>query len=278
MNEVIVHARIAPYRTSELSMAYARVDSFEKDMLVIYDRLYSNYKMVALHQWQETEIKFVIRALDSIRQIKDFIRNGKSSDIIYLKSTPEAQKGLKQKGYKIDKTTLVKVRLVRIELDNSIEVLMTNLWEEDGYDTADFKQLYFKRWGIETNISLQKNILQLESFSGQTPLSVQQDFYATVFMANLFSLITKQAQQEIDKTVFRKYPVKVNRNKSYAKLRTNLVSLFTSNHPEAILHKLYKYFIRDPLPIRKNRSFPRIIKSKQSKSKFKTYLNFKPAF
>jgi len=47
--------------------------------------------------------------------------------------------------------------------------------------------------GIETILAT-KNILQLESFSGLTVLSIQQDFYATVFFALLLS-IEKEAQK-----------------------------------------------------------------------------------
>jgi len=68
------------------------------------------------------------------------------------------------------------------------------------------------RWGIETNIPLQKNIIQLESFSGLSVAAVEQDFYATVFMANLLSILIKDAQQTVEKTTLkRKYPMKINR-------------------------------------------------------------------
>lgn len=52
------------------------------------------------------------------------------------------------------------------------------------------------RWGIETNIPLQKNIIQLESFSGLSVAAVEQDFYATVFMANLLSILIKDADRK----------------------------------------------------------------------------------
>lgn len=53
------------------------------------------------------------------------------------------------------------VRLVRVDLDKSTEVLITNLWEEDDHPAEQFKDLYFMRWDVETNISIEKNILQL---------------------------------------------------------------------------------------------------------------------
>src|SRR6266446_3854298 len=275
LNELVVAAQIQPYRTGELPMAYAHVDQVEKDMLMIYDRNFFNYKMMALHQWAKTEIKYVIRAKESQLVIRSFIESKASSAIVHLPPTSSALDELPKSGYTIDKDTLLKVRLVRVDLGKSIEVIATNLWQEEGHADSEFKELYFKRWGIETNIGLQKNILQLESFSGLTVQSVQQDFFATVFLNNLHSILIKDAQQTIENVeTKRKHPIKINKNKSHGKLRSNLVELFLSKEPKVILRMLHHHFIRDPVPIRKGRSFPRIIKNKQSKSKHKTFMNY----
>ena len=133
------------------------------------------------------------------------------------------------------------------------------------------------RWGIETNIALQKNVLQLEAFSGLTVCSVMQDFYATVVMTNLHSIVIKDAQATVDSNLkHRKYPMKINKNKSFGKLKVHLVNLFLNNDVGAILEKLYQHFIREVIPIRKGRSYPRI--RKQASPKYKTFTNFKPSY
>jgi hypothetical protein len=260
-------------------MAYESIDLLEKDMLMIYDRLYCNYKMIALHLWQEREIKFVIRGNERQRFIQEFIESGQSDAIVFIPPPASAIKGLKQQGYYVDDKTLLKVRLVRVELEKTVEVLITNLWPEEGHITAEFKSLYFKRWGIETNIGLQKNVLRLESFSGLTPQSVEQDFFATVFTSNLHSILIKEAQSNIGHTYAnRMHPVKVNKNKTHGKLRENLVALFIAKEPAEILKILHAYFIRNPITVRAERTFERVIKNKQTKSKHKTFMNYKPAF
>lgn len=278
LNELILLAEIKPYRCGELYMAYKAIGETQEDMVMIYDRNFSNYKMVALHLWQRKERKFVIRAKETQNLIKAFIQSGKPSSLVDMQPTPSAIVGLKKNGFEITKDTLIPVRLVRVELPNSIEVLITNLWEDQGHPAEEFKDLYFMRWGIETNISIQKNILQLESFSGLTVLSVLQDFYATVMMANLHSILIKGAQQTVENITERKYPVKINRNKSFGKLKVNLIHLFTQHDPLLILQKLHNHFIKDILPVRKGRSFKRVKKNVQSKSKYKTFTNFKPAY
>jgi len=209
LNELILLPKISAYRYGELNMVYDMVAKTEEDMLLIYDRNFSNYKVLALHLWQEKERKFIIRAKDSLAVIKDFVDSGQVSAIVQWPPTVSAIEGLKKSGYLIDKNTVLKVRLVRVELKGCIEVLITNLWEEEGHPVSQFKELYFMRWGIETNISLQKNIMQLESFSGLSVAAVEQDFYATVFMANLHYILIKDAQQTVETSgTKRKYPMK----------------------------------------------------------------------
>ena len=263
-----------------MQMAYDAIDNIEEDMLMIYDRNFCNYKMIALHLWQEKERKFIIRAKETQTIIRSFIESKKSSSIVYLPPTPSAKEGLKKVGYNISQHTQLKVRLVRVDLEKSTEVLMTNLWEEDGHQAGIFKDLYFMRWGVETNISIQKNIMQVESFSGLTVNAVLQDFYATAMIANLHAVLIKDAQQTIDKQeVKRKYPMKVNKNKSFGKLKIKIVALFLETADVvSILQKLHDYFTQNILPERKGRTFERLRKNGPSKGKFKTYTNFKPAF
>jgi len=280
LNELILVPQIKPYRYGEMQMAYDAIDNIEEDMLMIYDRNFCNYKMVALHLWQEKERKFIIRAKETQRIIRSFIESEKSSAIVYLPPTPSAKEGLKKVGYNINLHTQLKVRLVRVDLEKSTEVLITNLWEEEGHQPEIFKDLYFMRWGVETNISIQKNIMQVESFSGLTVNAVLQDFYATVMIANLHAVLIKDAQTTIDKKqVKAKYPMKVNKNKSFGKLKIKIVALFLETADVvSILQKLHDYFTRNILPQRKGRTFERLRKNGPSKGKFKTYTNFKPAF
>jgi Transposase DDE domain len=282
LNKMILFPQIAPYRYGELRMAYDILErsSIEEDMLLIFDRNFSNYKMAALLQWKEKEIKYVIRVKDSLNFFKKFIGSKKSSAVIEIFPSPSSIDGLKECGYIVQKNTPLKVRLVRVKLSSGkIEVLMTNLWQEEGYADGEFKTLYAMRWRVESNISFQKNILQLESLSGLTPISVMQDFYATVVVTNLHFLLIKQAQETIEDTMAdKKYPLQVNNNKAFGKIKENLIPLFISKKPSEILKTLHSYFIRTPLPIRKDRSYPRIRKNPMSKSKHKTFTNYKPAY
>ena len=289
LNKLFIRSRLDTYRTAELKMAYPSIEQQQADAITIYDRNFCNYKMVALHRFGEEERRFVIRGKEKHKFIAEFIRSGELSQEVNMIATPSAITGLKACGVIVSAATKLKVRLVRIELSNGkTEVLMTNLWESDGYGHELFSELYAKRWCIETGISVLKNLLCLESFSGQTVQSVKQDFYATLFTANLASIIIRQGEEtylpsgkskkkKMGRPKTRHWPTQINMNKATARVKERLIDLFMTDSPEEVLDSLTRYFRKHMLPVRKGRSFPRERKNKQSFSKHKTFTNYKPA-
>jgi hypothetical protein len=84
LNELIVCSQMKPWRYSEVNMAYDAVETVEEDMLMLYDRNFSYYKMVALLQWQERERKFVIRAREKQKWIASFLQSGAASQVVMM--------------------------------------------------------------------------------------------------------------------------------------------------------------------------------------------------
>ena len=246
-------------------------------------------KRCFLHRWAETEKRFVIRAKLDLKYVKAFIEKGIYSEQITIYPGYKAIRSMRSDGLMITangKMSALKVRLVRVDLpDGTVEVLVTNLWEEEGYDYKIFGELYFKRWGVETAIGTAKNLLQLECFSGLTVNSVCQDFYATVFMANLTALFAEQAitDENADPALYTRkatktksaWPKKTNMNKACGKLRQSLVQLFMSTDPASIIKSLIVYLQRHKIPIIKGRSYDRKRKRRQMLCKHKTFNNYK---
>jgi hypothetical protein len=282
LNNLVLYPQMVPYRYGELPAAYDMLNQidFAPDMLLMFDRHYSNYKMVALLTMREHPLKYVIRVKDSLNLAQKFLRTGKREQVIDLYPTKVIRDRLKDSGIMVSGTHKIKTRLIRVELNNGkSEILMTNLSKAEGYKQKVFKNLYAKRWGVETNIGFQKNILQLEALSGHSPIAVLQDFYATVFTANLHSIITKPAQAALEKQKKKtKYPMKVNNNLAFGKLKKGIAKLLLRKSIKKILIELYEYFLQNPLPIRIGRSFPRIRKNPQSKGKHRYFTNYRPTF
>jgi len=106
---------------------------------------------------------------------------------------------------------------------------VTSLLETKAYPNKIFKALYAKRWGVETFYDEVKGKMKLEYFSGYSPESILQDFYVTMFVSNIQTLIVGELEEEIAiETQGRKYKYKVNKNLSYGFLKNRILDLFLS--------------------------------------------------
>jgi hypothetical protein len=169
--------------------------------------------------------------------------------------------------------------MVKIKLSSGeIEILLTNLYNEQLYSIDDLKHLYGMRWAIETSYGMQKNQLQLEQFSGHRVICIQQDFYASVFVGNLQSLINKQCDDYLQGiNLRREYNYKINRNVSWGTMKNNIVRLFFDNDPKKLLIELQHIFEKSIEPIRPGRKYERVIKVKFKRGKYRTLTNYKRA-
>jgi hypothetical protein len=192
-----------------------------------------------------------------------FADQGPDSQIVRLKVPSSQAKQIKQLNLPPELT----VRLVRVWLDSGqMEILITSLLDETLYPTADFGHIYFLRWGTETFYDLLKTRLQLENFTGKTVAAIKQDFYATIYISGLESLLTDQAQSILlDRSPANKYPQQVNRAVSFNTIKNHVIELlFTEPDEDMLLDKLTLIFLSKPTAVRKNRSVPR---SRSSPSK-----------
>ena len=280
LNDLTVLSQLYPITYSEHAVLPTWIEKLPEDVIGIYDRGFASFKIMYLHINQEKEKKFIIRVPVTFNKVvKEFVASGKRSKIVQFNATDGAIEKLYNLGYKLTPETSINVRLIRVELDNvEVEVLATNLYDEKDYPTDLFKEAYFKRWGVEINIGIQKNYQQMEIFSGQTVESIHQDFYAGIFTLNLHSLLMKQCDEDIQKiNQKRKYNYKINRNVTLGFLKGEIVKIFLYNDPREIIEKLKKEFIKEIEPIRPNRTYPRKVKMKRFKGKYQTFTNYKRA-
>jgi hypothetical protein len=280
LNEITVASHLLPIRYSEKEIINSWIPFYESDMLFLYDRGFPSYTTIYLHMEQEKEIKFVMRCRNNFnKDVALFSAGSKKEKIIELAPSYDAIKELYKHGYIVTKQDKIKIRLIKVILDTGeIEILMTNLMDKKQYPEAIFKKLYFMRWGIETSYGLQKNSLQLESFSGQKAETILQDFYATILLANLQSIISKQCEPDIKLlTEHRKHQYKVNRNVAIGTMKHRIVKLFLEMAPRSMLEELKNIFLRHLEPIRPNRKYDRTNKCRRLKGKYQTLTNYKRA-
>lgn len=253
---MIIDAVMESYSVGERDLAKQHLETFKaykrpKD-LIIFDRGYPSKELIAL--LSDQKINYLMRVQRSFSRIIDESeKEDYYMDIVYQK-----------KSYK--------VRVIKLILPSGeIETLVTNL-ARNKFKKLEFEELYFKRWPIETKYNTIKNKLKLETFSGRTLISVQQDFYATVFIANLVSIAKVMADESIEEMNQEKdlkYDYQVNESMLIGHLKNRLVKcLLVKNNKRR--SKLLSEMIEDAtlnrVPIRPGRSFERknIDKKKRS--------------
>lgn len=121
----------------------------------------------------------------------------------------------------------MKVRFVRVDLPDTVEILVTSVTDRKRIHYSDFKDLYHQRWRVEETFKRLKSRLEVENFSGKSPLAVQQDFHAKVVTYNLAALLSQAAQPLVDKATKRcKHRHTVNQAQALSRLKRCWLTLF----------------------------------------------------
>ena len=276
-NHMILGGALASYKIGEREMLISLLKAIEKSKfndLIILDRGYPSFDLV--YELNKRKVNFVIRLQSNFSNaITAFIESDKQDFLLEIQ--PGKNTSFLKKLY--TKKAAIMVRLIKVELDNgTIEVLMTSLKDDIKHPIEVFKQLYFKRWGIETLYDKLKNKLKVEEFTGYSETSILQDFYCSLFLSNLQSLLVGEANDELKKQNItnRKYDYKVNTNLSIGFIKTRIVDLFMKdNDAENTLQELSQLFLKSTIPIRPNRAFPRNTNKFRVRKKPAVSKNFK---
>ncbi|OPJ55922.1 IS4 family transposase [Alkalithermobacter paradoxus] len=246
-NDMIIASKLTHYRASEREIAETLINKMCEigtyNDLILFDRGYPSHDFIKFIE--SKNIKYLMRV--SSKFFKAVV-NAPNEDQIM---------NISYKG------SSVNMRVLKFELNSGItEILITNIFDED-FIVADFKELYFKRWGIEVKYNEIKNKLQIENFTGETPIAIEQDFYATMYLANMVALAKQDANQVIEekyKEKGLKYEYKVNTNVLIGKLKDKLITLISINNPwkrSRMLKSIQQEIEKNVIPIRPDRQFER---------------------
>lgn len=267
LNEICINGILSSIDTDERTQAKQLLEHCQANDLIIYDRGYPSFELIYEHY--QKNLHFLMRMpLDFSQVVKDFVASGKTSQIVEIK--PGQKKSFENKPY--TKSSILKIRLLRITLNGGgIEVLATSLLDSKHYGNEVFKELYFKRWKIETYYDELKNKLKIEEFSGYSNQSILQDFYSTLFVSNIQTLIENEINEEIEKeskTKNIKYQYKINTTLSYGFMKDRILELFfTKNDMNDIINELKELFKKHLIPIRPDRKFERKIGKYRTRTK-----------
>lgn len=256
LNKYVLDGILGPVVRGERDLALTHLEYCKSNDLIIYDRGYPSYDFILQHV--KRELNYLMRVKTSFsRLVMDFEKSRKKSLVVAIYPGKNAK--LSDKDY--TKNCPIKVRLIRVELGkDNVEILMTSLLDSNLYPTNQFKELYFKRWGVETFYDELKNKLRVEHFSGYSNQSILQDFKAALFVSNVQRLIVSELEDDFkESNQGKKYEYKVNTNISYGLLKNRVVALFLDTKTDGtdIVKELKSLYRSHLVPIRPNRRIER---------------------
>lgn len=260
LNHIAIDSIMGDSKGYDVNLLLEHLDTLEKkglrlyNELLILDRGYPSYFLFVtlLHSHYD----FVARcSKGSFKAAQLLFENGPESQIVTLRPPSGEMRRIRELGLPCE----IRVRLVRIVLaSGEIEVLATSLLDETQYPIACFSEIYSLRWTIETFFDVVKNRLNLENFSGKTVESVKQDFFSTILITSLESVLTADAQEELSsRSSDNRQPSTVNKAVSFNTIKNHVIDLFyQENDLDLLLEKLTQLFLTKPISVQKHRQRP----------------------
>lgn len=195
---------IGPYEgkeTGETALLRQILDSFNPNDIVVFDRYYCSYMMLAM---------LSLRGLDCCVRLhqarhSDFrrgVRLGPDDHLItwYRPACPEWMSP-EQYEQIPEEMVLREVRFNVTEPGKRTETLtvITTLTDPEKYTKEDIAELYGFRWNEETDIFYIKQILNLDHLRCKTPHMIQRELWVTLLAYNLIRKLIASAAAVHDK-------------------------------------------------------------------------------
>jgi hypothetical protein len=236
--------------------------TFKSGDILLEDRGFCSYGTMAL---------LLARGVDTIARLhqarnKD-LRQGKAlgaKDRLVTWSKPlQRPPGMSPEDYKQLPETL-EVRLVGIKVDvpgwrTRSVVVATTLTDPEKYPADLIRQIYLRRWQVEIHFAQIKTLLQLEVLRTRSPEMIEKELLIGLIAYNLVRALMQRSAHH--------YHVPIERLSFKGSLDTVRhyscvirAALHQSEKREALITAMLSTIASDPVPLRPQRSEPRVKK------------------
>jgi hypothetical protein len=274
LNKITIDASIESFRTGEQTMLADHLDCVKHTDLLTADANYGHFWV--LKKVADTGADYCFRISKSSDFVKGFIASGMKDVVLDWHPSKSTRASCRKNN--VDEKHM-KVRLVLIELENEIEILVTSLLDQQLFSYQDMQGLYNTRWAVEEEFKKFMQRLVVEYFSSLKTNGVRQDFHANVFMLNVVSLLTHESNKKVlEDSKNLKFRRCINWTSALGDVRQRLALLFlrSAKIVERIIRSLTKSFEINTEPIKPNRRFNRDKRKKGARKK--AFICYKPAW
>ena len=213
----ILTSKIESRNVNEITLAIEHLNNLNgrfdlRKFITIYDRGYGSVELMIHTVYLDS--KFLIRLNSKVFRKRIANMNSDDGIIEVNMINPFLEKISDEKVRKFaEEMGRLKVRIVKVKLKTGeTEILATNL-NKNEFTKEELKELYAKRWTIETGYDKLKNFIALEEFSGIRKEIIEQDFYAGIFMYNLATTVKfdiEKSNNREPKNKDKKYVITAN--------------------------------------------------------------------
>lgn len=238
LNEIPVAGSIHPGRTNDVVASRHHLEKLEVGDILLADRGFSSYAFFAEISQQKAD--FIVRIKEkAYAEHHQFFTDPTRNDIVADVERPAHLNDDRELP------SSMRMRFIRVVLgDGEVEVLATSLLDQKKYPLRDFKKLYYKRWRIETFFQAIKSRLAVDNFTGRTVEAIKQDFFSTLFVSGLETVLSAEVNGELaaKKTRFRQ---QVNKATSFHAIKDSIILLMFDPPPDFV-QRVRRLFIINP--------------------------------
>jgi hypothetical protein len=181
--------------TGETALLRTVLDGFDPDDIVVFDRYYCSFMMLALLQQRNLDV--CVRVHQG--RTKDLSRGRKlgCGDYLVTWRRPECPAWMSPQQYRQTPETLT-LRIIEFDVKApgsraETITLVTTLTDASAYPKEDIADLYGFRWNAELDIRSIKQTLHLDHLRCKTPEMVERELWTTFLAYNLIRKVIATA-------------------------------------------------------------------------------------
>jgi len=243
LNDRIVEAEFESLKIDERTLAIRHIDKLGRkvnfeDTLFVFDRGYPSEELIEHILSKKAHFLMRVRRKFNLR-------------------IDEAPMGSSIVEY----ASGLYVRVIKFVLSTGeIEQLITDLAD---VAEADFKELYFLRWPVETKYDIVKNKVEMSNFTGYSSNVILQDFWIGLLLANVASIAKAESDQGIHNSCTsaqNKHEYQTNISVTISSVRERFAEAVFCKNPiirNIRIAKIIKEISASVVPKRPDRKVPR---------------------
>ena len=225
LNEIPLEGSLHPARTNDIVASQQHLKNLEAGDILIADRGFVSYAFFAQIRAQNAD--FIVRIRENAYEnYHQLLTDYSRKDVIAEVERPAHFNG------DAELPGSLHMRFIKIVLaDGEVELLATSLLDQKRYPLKYFKKLYYKRWRIETFFQTIKSRLAVDNFTGRTVEAIKQDFFSTLFVSGLETILSAEVNGELAAKK-AKHRQQVNKAISFHAIKDSIILLMFDPPPD----------------------------------------------